>query len=175
MAHANVYFYAAAALGGLPHDTLKMEDFKGKVLLITNVACEWGLTKTNYEQLNQLYDQYHDQGLEIIAQPCNQFGSQEPLSGKDLHNHLQSKWKPKFLSTFFERADVNGNNASELFKYLQTHKNCPGLLGFNGIKWNFTKFLVGRDGVPIKRYGPKDEPKKAEKDIVKALAVKEEL
>jgi len=92
-----------------------------------------------------------------------------------LHQHLQEKWQPKFLSTYFERKDVNGDNASELFKYLQNHKNCPGILGFNGIKWNFTKFLVGRDGVPIKRYGPKDEPKKAEKDIVKALAVKSEL
>lgn len=103
-----------------------------------------------------------------MAQPCNQFGKQEPLDGQDLYNALSTKYHVNFLSNYFARHDVNGKTGSELFLYLQNHKNCKGTMG-NSIKWNFTKFLVGRDGVPIKRYGPKDEPFKCENDILKAL------
>ena len=179
----NVYFYSAPALAGPDQpEKIDMNDFKNKVLIIVNVASEWGVTKQNYEQLNQLYEKYNSQGLEIIAQPCNQFGKQEPKSGIDLYNHLFGNFstnkflsndaKPKFIKNYFDRKDVNGSvpEASELFLYLQKHKNCPGLLGFNSIKWNFTKFLIGKDGVPIKRLGPKDGPIKLEDDIVKALA-----
>jgi len=164
----NVYFYASAALK--PElSPLKMSDYQGKVLLIVNVASEWGLTKTNYEQLNVLYEKYNSKGLEIIAQPSNQFGKQEPLEGADLLKHITEKYKVKYTNTYFDRKDVNGDNASELFLYLQKHKNCPGVLGFNGIKWNFTKFLVGRNGVPIKRFGPKEDPFSFEKHIESAL------
>lgn len=120
-----------------------------------------------------MYEKYNSQGLEIIAQPCNQFGKQEPLEGQALWTHISGKYGPLY-TTFTERADVNGDDATPLFLYLQNHKNCKGFIS-NSLKWNFTKFLVGRDGVPIKRYGPKDEPVSAEKDIIKALAKNEEL
>jgi len=84
-----------------------------------------------------------------------------------LLDEIRNKYLAKFM--IFERNDVNGNNAEPLFLYLQKHKNCPGLLGFNGIKWNFTKFLVNKQGVPVKRFAPKDDPFKAEKDIQKLL------
>jgi len=164
----NVYFYTANALSPAGK-TIAMESYKNKVLLIVNVASEWGLTKQNYKELNELHEKYNNQGLEIIAQPCNQFGSQEPLEGQDLYNHITSKYQPKFMENYFARNDVNGKNASELFLYLQNHKNCPGFMGINSIKWNFSKFLIGKDGVPIKRFGPKENPLGFEKHIVKAL------
>lgn len=164
----NVYFYANSKLTG---GSLNMNDYQGKVLLVVNVASEWGLTKTNYEQLNVLHDRYKSQGLEIIAQPCNQFGKQEPLDGQDLIDHLAkyAVTESNYLDNYFTRNDVNGDSASQLFLYLQNHKNCPGILGFDSLKWNFTKFLVGRDGVPIKRFGPKEDPFSFEKHIKKAL------
>jgi len=147
---------------------LNLANYKGKVLLITNVASEWGLTKSNYEQFNTLYQKYHDKGLEIIAQPCNQFGKQEPLSGLPLWEHIVGKYNVKF-DTFFARQDVNGSNASPLFLYLQNHKNCKGLLGINSLKWNFTKFLVDRNGEPMYRFGPKEAPLSFENKIQKLL------
>merc|ERR1711970_1473414 len=105
-------------------------------------------------QLNRLHDKYHARGLEIVAQPCN---------------HLQKKWQPKFIGNFCDKADVNGKDATELFLFLQNHPNGKGALGMNSIKWNFSKFLVGRDGVPIKRFGPQDAPLSFEEDIVRAL------
>ena len=171
--HENVYFYSAPALEGTGKTTLNMADFKGKVLIILNVACEWGLTVSNYKQLNELHEKYNSQGLEIIAQPCNQFGKQEPKQGQALYDDLATNPKysfPKFLPNYFARNDVNGKNASELFLYLQNHKNCPGILGIDKIKWNFSKFLIGRDGVPVKRFAPKDEPVKMEKYIQEELA-----
>lgn len=174
--HQNVYFYSAPALEGTGKTTLDLADFKGKVLIIVNVACEWGLTVSNYKQLNELHEKYNSKGLEIIAQPCNQFGKQEPKQGQALYDDLASNPKyshPKFLANYFARKDVNNNRAkdsSELFKYLQNHENCPGLLGINKIKWNFSKFLIGRDGVPVKRFAPKDEPIKMEPFIQKELA-----
>jgi len=164
----SVHDFYANILAADPAEEIQLSKYAGKVLLIVNVACEWGLTKVQYEQLNQLHDEYHDQGLVIIGQPCNQFGKQEPKQGKELLDEIRNKWNAKF--TLFERADVNGKDATELFLYLQKHKNCPGLLGFNAIKWNFTKFLIGKDGQPIKRWAPKDDPRKAEDDIKKALA-----
>jgi len=163
----NVYGFKLKPLCGDPKDEISLDEYKGKVLLIVNVACEWGLTKVQYEQLSELHNKYNDQGLVILGQPCNQFGKQEPKTGKDLQDEIRTKWGAKF--TIFERNDVNGDNAEPLFLYLQKHKNCPGLLGFNGIKWNFTKFLVNKEGVPVKRYAPKDEPFKAEKEILKLL------
>jgi len=163
----NVYGFNIHPILGDPKETISLQDFAGKVLLIVNVACEWGLTKSNYEQLNILNNKYKDQGLVIIGQPCNQFGKQEPKEGKELADEIRNKYKAEFM--ICERADVNGKNATELFKYLQNHKNCPGILGMNSIKWNFTKFLVNKSGVPVKRFAPKDEPFKAESDIVKLL------
>lgn len=103
----------------------------------------------------------------IIGQPCNQFGKQEPKQGQALVDEIRGKWGAEFM--ICEREDVNGKDASALFKYLQKHKNCPGILGMNSIKWNFTKFLVNKSGVPVKRFGPKTEPFKAEDDIIALL------
>ena len=168
--HENVYFYSAPALEGTGKTTLNMADFKGKVLIILNVASKWGVTVSNYKKLNELHEKYNSQGLEIIAQPCNQFGKQEPKQGQDLYDDLATNPKysfPKFLSNYFARKDVNGENASELFLYLQKHENCPGELPTNEIKWNFKKFLIGRDGVPVKRFAPRE---KMEKFIQEQLA-----
>jgi len=162
-----VYGFEINPILGEPKQTMKLEELAGKVLLIVNVACEWGLTKSNYEQLNKFHSQYKDQGLVIIGQPCNQFGKQEPKEGKELSEEIRNKYKAEFM--ICERADVNGKNATPLFSYLQKHKNCPGILGMNSIKWNFTKFLVNKSGVPVKRFGPKTEPLKFEKDVIELL------
>ena len=125
--------------------------------------------------MNQLYEKYNSQGFEIIAQPCNQFGKQEPRSGQDLYNHITKNYHPLFINNFFDKQDVNGKDASELFLYLQNHKNGKGALAMNSLKWNFSKFLIGRDGVPIKRYGPQESPLSFEEDIKKALGSGREL
>jgi len=116
--------------------------------------------------LNTLHDRYSSAGLVIVGQPCNQFGKQEPLEGAPLLDHIKTKYKACW--PILERADVNGENATELFKYLQTHKNCKGTLG-NKLKWNFSKFLVDKQGVPYKRYSPQTKPFDIEKDIKKLL------
>jgi len=163
----NIFGFCQKALAGTPRDELNCADFSNNIVLIVNVASEWGLTKQNYEQLNVLYEKYSNQGFRILAQPSNQFGKQEPLSGLALWDHIKGKYNPLY-DTFFDKCDVNGSNASELFLYLQNHPNCHGFL-VNKIKWNFTKFLIGRDGVPIKRYGSKTAPLDIEKDIIEAL------
>jgi len=111
-----------------------------------------------------LHERYSAAGLVIVGQPCNQFGKQEPLDGQALKEHIDNKYKP--LWTICEKEDVNGKDATELYKFLQSHKNCKGTLG-NKLKWNFTKFLVGKDGVPCKRYSPKTSPFDIEPDIKK--------
>ena len=157
--------------------------------------------------MNQLHEKFAGQGFNIIAQPCNQFGAQEPKKGPELLDHLRAQaWAPKFpAENFFERRNVNRPDAwifkkpvvsslsanvldkgvndpetSELYQFLQNHENCQGQVEFRGrefedpkiIKWNFTKFLVGKDGVPIKRYAPSVTPLEIEADIKAALAVK---
>merc|ERR1739845_71120 len=114
-----------------------------------------------------IHAKYESQGLVVIGQPCNQFGGQEPKEGEALIDEIRNKYNAKFM--LLKKADVNGSNATPLFKYLQNHKNCPGILGFDKIKWNFTKFLVDNKGAPSKRYGPKTEPNKAIKDIENLL------
>lgn len=168
-----VYFYASQSL--TPNaPAIDLSDYKNKVLLVVNVATEWGLTATNYKELNELHTKYNSKGLEIIAQPCNQFGKQEPLSGVELHDHIKTKFNPKFMHNFFAKKDVNGEGASELFLFLQNHENTSGMIT-NSIKWNFTKFLVGRDGVPLKRYAPTTNPLSFEDDIIEALGIENEL
>jgi len=163
----SVYEFSLKTLAGIPKEEISLSDYKGKVLFIVNVASKWGVTKTNYEQLNILQNKYASKGLVILAQPSNQFGGQEPLSGKKLLDHVKSAFGAEFQ--FFERNDVNGNSAVPLWLYLQNHPNCGGTLG-NGIKWNFSKFLVDKNGQPVKRFGTTDSPLKAEKDIIQLLA-----
>ena len=167
----SVYEFSLKTLAGVPKEEIALSEYKGKVLFIVNVASKWGVTKSNYEQLNTLHKKYAKDGLVILAQPSNEFGAQEPLEGSKLLNYIKASFcnAPDTEFQFFERAEVNGENALPLWLYLQNHPNTTGSFG-NGIKWNFTKFLVDKNGQPMKRFGTKDGPLKAEKDIIDLLA-----
>ena len=140
-----------------------MADYRGKVLLIVNTASKCGFTP-QYEGLEELYRDYKDRGLEILAFPCNQFGAQEPGNAAEIANFCSLTYDVSF--PVMAKIDVNGSDADPIFKHLKGEKT--GLLG-SGIKWNFTKFLVGRDGQVLQRYAPQDTPAKLSKDIEAAL------
>jgi glutathione peroxidase len=139
-------------------------DYAGKVLLVVNVASECGFTP-QYHELQVLYDEFHSQGLEILGFPCNQFGGQEPGNAEQ----IQAFCSTKFGVTFpvFQKTDVNGLHTHPLFEYLKAA--APGLLGTEAIKWNFTKFLIDRYGLPVKRYASTTSPKNIREDIKKLL------
>ncbi|XP_047036726.1 juvenile hormone epoxide hydrolase-like [Helicoverpa zea] len=131
---------------------VKLDKYKGKVLIIVNVASQCGYTNVHYEQLNQLHERYNQKGLRILAFPCNQFGGQEPGSMKEILQFTKQK-KVKF--DLFEKIEVNGDNAHPLWKFLK--KAQGGLMG-DFIKWNFSKFIVDRNGIPVERFGPNTNP-----------------
>ncbi|TMW55448.1 hypothetical protein Poli38472_010330 [Pythium oligandrum] len=143
---------------------VSMADYKGKVVMVVNVSSLCGLTPTNYPELTALDEKYRDQGLAILAFPCNQFASQEPGTHEEIMEFVK-QYNCQF--PFFEKRDVNGANARPVFTYLKA--KLPGAFG-NFVKWNFTKFLVDRNGVPFKRYAPKDLPFSFEEDIKTLLA-----
>ena len=132
---------------------------KGKVLLIVNTASKCGFTP-QYEGLEKLHQEYKDQGLEILAFPCNQFGNQEPGDADEIKNFCTLNYDVSF--PLMEKVDVNGDDADPLWKYLKSEKS--GLLG-SRIKWNFTKFLVDRDGNVVGRYGPAVKPEQLKSEI----------
>ncbi|XP_061344552.1 probable phospholipid hydroperoxide glutathione peroxidase [Gastrolobium bilobum] len=138
--------------------------YKGKVLLIVNVASQCGLTNSNYTELSQLYAKYKEKGLEILAFPCNQFGAQEPGTNEQIQEFACTRFKAEF--PIFDKVDVNGGNADPLYKYLKSSKG--GLFG-DDIKWNFSKFLVDKNGNVVERYAPTTSPLGIEKDLVKLL------
>ncbi|XP_074303963.1 putative phospholipid hydroperoxide glutathione peroxidase [Silene latifolia] len=140
--------------------------YKGKVLLIVNVASQCGLTNSNYPELTKLYETYKDQGFEILAFPCNQFGNQEPGDNEQIVEFACTRFKAEF--PIFDKVEVNGGNAAPIYKFLTSSKG--GLFG-DGIKWNFTKFLVDKDGNVVDRYAPTTSPSSIEKDIKKLLGV----
>ncbi len=144
--------------------TISMSQYKGKVILVVNVASECGFTP-QYEGLEKLYKTYHPQGLEILAFPCNQFGEQEPGSAEEIQKFCSSKFSVTF--PLFEKIDVNGENTHPLYVFLK--KEATGFLGTESIKWNFTKFLVNKEGKVIERYGSATKPEKIAKDIEKLL------
>ncbi|XP_024012947.1 probable glutathione peroxidase 5 isoform X2 [Eutrema salsugineum] len=127
--------------------------YQGKVLLVVNVASKCGFTETNYTQLTELYRKYRDQGFVILAFPCNQFMYQEPGTSQDAHAFACTRFKAEY--PVFQKVRVNGQNAAPVYKFLKSKK--PTFLGTR-IKWNFTKFLVGKDGQVIDRYGPTVPP-----------------
>jgi len=137
-----------------------LADYAGKVVLIVNVASKCGFTP-QYEGLEALYRKYGDRGFEILAFPCNQFRGQEPGDAEEIANFCSLTYDVTF--PLMAKIEVNGPGADPLYDYLKAAK--PGLLGSKAIKWNFTKFLVGRDGVPVKRYAPTDKPESLAKDI----------
>lgn len=143
---------------------LPLETYKGKVVLVVNTASKCGLTP-QYEGLQELYAEYKDQGLEILGFPCNQFGQQEPGDAGEISEFCEINYGVKF--PMFGKVDVNGDETHPVFNYLKAE--LPGTLGKN-IKWNFTKFLIGKDGQPIKRFAPTTKPEDLKKHIDKALA-----
>lgn len=141
-----------------------LSNYRGKVLLIVNVASKCGLTDSNYKELNVLYEKYKDQGFEILAFPCNQFLWQEPGTNEEIQQTVCTRFKAEF--PVFEKIDVNGDNTAPLYKFLKSEKG--GFLG-NSVKWNFTKFLVNKEGKVVERYAPKTPPLQFEKDIQNLL------
>ena len=140
-----------------------MADYKGKVLLIVNTATGCGFTP-QYEGLQKLYDKYKDKGLEILDFPCNQFGHQAPGTEEEIQEFCTLKYKTTF--PLFAKVEVNGKNEEPLFRYLKSQEG--GFLG-DDIKWNFTKFLVSREGTVVGRYAPITKPESIEGDIQKLL------
>uniref|UniRef100_A0A0D9XR75 Glutathione peroxidase n=1 Tax=Leersia perrieri TaxID=77586 RepID=A0A0D9XR75_9ORYZ len=145
---------------------VKLSEYAGKVLLIVNVASKCGLTNSNYKELNVLYEKYKEKDLEILAFPCNQFAGQEPGSNKEIEQAVCTRFKAEF--PIFDKIAVNGKEAAPLYKFLKSQKG--GFLG-DGIKWNFTKFLVDKDGKVVERYAPTTSPLKIENDIQKLLGI----
>jgi glutathione peroxidase len=145
--------------------TVKLSKFKGKVLLIVNTASACGFTP-QFGGLEKLWEQYKDQGLVVLGFPSNEFGAQDPGSDGEIASFCQVNYGVSF--PMMSKIEVNGSGAHPLYRWLT--KEAPGFLGTQGIKWNFTKFLIGRDGQVIKRYAPQDAPEKLAGDIEAALA-----
>ncbi|OUS31909.1 glutathione peroxidase [Gammaproteobacteria bacterium 45_16_T64] len=159
---SSVYDFSAINLKG---QSVELSEYKDKVLLIVNTASKCGLTP-QYEGLEKLYKEKQSKGLEVLGFPCNQFAGQEPGESADIGEFCQLNYGVSF--PMFEKVKVNGDDAHGLFKYLR--KEAKGVLGSEKIKWNFTKFLVSKDGKVLKRYAPTDKPEKIAKDIEKILA-----
>ena len=157
----NVHDFEAKSIDG---KAVPLSQYKGKALLIVNVASRCGFTP-QYEGLEKLYEKYKDRGLEVLGFPCNQFGAQEPGTEADIKSFCDLNYGVKF--PLFAKIDVNGEQAHPLYKYL-THDK-PGILGTEAIKWNFTKFLVGKDGEPVKRYASAATPEGIEGDVAALL------
>ena len=153
--------FEARTLGGQP---TALRDYQGKVLLIVNTASKCGFTP-QYQGLEELYRKYHDRGLVVLGFPCNQFLSQEPGGAEEIGAFCERNYGVSF--PMMEKVKVNGDEAHPLWKWLTAE--APGILGTNAIKRNFTKFLIGRDGQVIKRYGSMDKPGEIAADIEKAL------
>ena len=146
-------------------EEVSLSSFKGKVLLIANTASKCGFTP-QYEALQTLYNQYNQQGLEILAFPCNQFGNQEPGNNQEITSFCSLNYGLTF--PVMSKVDVNGSNAHPIFSYLQ--ENAPGILG-KSIKWNFTKFLVDKEGNVVDRFAPTTSPLKLQGCIEELLAL----
>lgn len=153
----SIYQFSANNIAG---ETIALENYRGKVLLIVNTASQCGFTP-QYRELEALYQTYKNRGLEILGFPCNQFGHQEPGDSRSIAEFCELNFSVSF--PMFEKVEVNGKNAHPLFNYLKTA--APGLLGSRSIKWNFSKFLVARDGKVFRRYAPFVSPSAISKDI----------
>jgi glutathione peroxidase len=154
---SSLYEFEVKTLDG---KTTTMGEFKGKVLLIVNTASLCGFTP-QYEGLQKLYRKYQERGLVVLGFPCDQFGHQEPGGAGEIADFCTTRFSITF--PLFEKIDVNGSNAHPLYVYLKENKS--GLLGTEAIKWNFTKFLVNRQGEVVNRYAPTTTPESLEKDI----------
>lgn len=154
---ASVYDFDAKTLDGKP---ARLADFQGKVLLVVNTASECGFTP-QFAGLEELYEKYRDRGFAVLGFPCNQFGEQEPGSAEQIGAFCQKNYGVTF--PMFEKIDVNGDAAHPLYKWLK--QSAPGVLGSERIKWNFTKFLIDRNGQVKERYAPVTKPEQLAQDI----------
>lgn len=141
-------------------EAISLADRRGKVLLVVNTASKCGFTP-QYKGLEALWRKYGDRGFEVIAFPCNQFGGQEPGSAEEIADFCEVNFGLSF--PLMGKVEVNGPGAAPLYEWLKAQ--APGILGSKAIKWNFTKFLIGRDGNVLRRYAPTDKPENLEKDI----------
>ncbi|MEY3286841.1 MAG: hypothetical protein RL500_1571 [Pseudomonadota bacterium] len=157
----NLSDFEAIDITGQP---VKMADFKGRVVLVVNTASACGFTP-QFRGLEDLWKRYGERGLMVVGFPCNQFGGQDPKDNADIASFCQLNYGVTF--PMMAKVEVNGASAHPLFRWLKSE--APGLLGSQGIKWNFTKFLVGRDGQVVRRYAPQDAPAKLASDIEAAL------
>ena len=159
---STVYGFSANSIQG---NAIKLNQYKGKAMLIVNTASACGFTP-QFGGLEELHKSYGDKGLVVLGFPCNQFGAQDSGSNGEIAEFCQLNYGVSF--PMMEKIDVNGSGAHPLYQWLSAE--APGLLGSTAIKWNFTKFLVGKDGAVIKRYAPTDTPAGMAKDIEAALA-----
>ncbi|WP_374387552.1 glutathione peroxidase [Sandaracinobacter sp.] len=158
----DIYHHRAVTLDG---PDVSLEDYRGKVLLIVNVASKCGFTP-QYTGLEELYQRFRDKGFEVLGFPCNQFGNQEPGSDAEIATFCSTTYPVTF--PVFRKVEVNGDKADPLWRQLK--EQAPGLLGTQGVKWNFTKFLVNRDGEAVERFAPTVKPEDIAPKIVKLLA-----
>lgn len=156
-----VFDFTAQDIAGKDVD---LSQYQGKVLLIVNTASKCGFTP-QYKGLQALFEKYRERGLEVLGFPCNQFGHQEPGDEAAISEFCELNFGVDF--PLFGKIDVNGDKAHPLYQHLK--EEAPGLLGSKAVKWNFTKFLVNRDGQVVKRYAPTDKPESLAKDIEKLL------
>jgi glutathione peroxidase len=159
---SSVYDFSAQTIDGKP---VALSKFKGQVLLIVNTASACGFTP-QFKGLQALWERYGEKGLTVVGFPSNEFGAQDPGNNDEIASFCEMNYGVNF--PMMAKVEVNGGGAHPLWQWLKSEK--PGMLGIEMIKWNFTKFLVGRDGQVIKRYAPQDEPEKIAKDIEAALA-----
>ena len=141
-------------------ENISLADKVGKVLLVVNTASKCGFTP-QYDGLEALWRKYRDRGFEVVAFPCNQFGGQEPGSAEEIESFCKVNFGVSF--PLMAKVEVNGDGATPLYNWMKNE--APGLLGSKGIKWNFTKFLIGRDGKVVRRFAPTDKPGKLESEI----------
>ncbi|OQR56219.1 glutathione peroxidase [Bacillus sp. CDB3] len=156
-----VYDFLAKTITG---EDKSLKDYEGKALLIVNVASKCGFTP-QYKGLQEVYDKYKDQGLEILGFPCNQFGGQEPGTEADITSFCELNYGVNF--PMFAKIDVKGDKAHPLYTFMT--EQAPGLLGMKAVKWNFTKFLIGKDGKVVGRFAPQTKPVDLEVEIEKVL------
>ena len=152
-----IYPFKATTIRGIEQ---ALEEYKGKVVLIVNTASKCGLTP-QFKGLEELYKNYQEKGLVILGFPCNQFANQDPANNDKIEEFCQMNYGVSF--PMFEKINVNGDEAHPLYKFLKTE--ATGIAGTESVKWNFTKFLINKDGEVVKRFAPKDNPKSLVKDI----------
>jgi glutathione peroxidase len=156
-----IYDFGAKTIDG---GSISLDAYKGKVMLVVNVASKCGFTP-QYKGLEELYKKYKDKGLVVLGFPCDQFGHQEPGDEEEIKSFCSLNYDVKF--PLFAKIDVNGAGTHPLYKYLK--KEAKGVLGSESIKWNFTKFLVDKNGKVLRRYASTDTPQSIEKDVIAAL------